>query len=122
MPRPEKSETDLLFMFIQRAPLAFPGVRVFRRNVINRVVEERGRKFALRNGIAGQADAYALVKGGRHVEIETKAARGVMRDAQWAWRSFCRDWGIPHLVLRARSDEDEEATIARWLEELGGVL
>lgn len=122
MRRPEKSETDLLFMFVARAPLALPDVRVFRRNIINRVVEEHGRKYTLRNGIPGQGDAYALVRGGRHIEIETKAAKGRMRDEQWKWRAFCRDWGVPHLVLCAREDEAAEATVERWIAELGAVL
>jgi hypothetical protein len=112
------NETDLLHMLIERVPFDLPDVRVFRRNIINRVVEERGRKFTLKNGIKGQADAYALVRGGLHVELETKAARGAMRDEQWAWRSFCHRFGIPHLVLRARPDEHPSATVERWIEEL----
>lgn len=116
------NETDLLHHLIQRAPLAIPGVRVFRRNIINRVVEEHGRKFQLRNGIAGQADAYALVRGGTHVEIEAKAARGVVREAQERWQAFCLEWGIPHLVIRARRGETPDETVTRWIDELRAVV
>jgi hypothetical protein len=116
------NETDLLHLFMVAVPAAFPDVRVFRRNIINRTVEERGRVFQLKSGIPGQADAYAIVKGGRHVEIETKSARGTMRDAQEAWREWCLSFDVPHLVLRAGRKEGTHETIARWLCELGAVL
>lgn len=112
------SETDLLHRFIERTPHALPHVRVFRRSIIN--VEAKGG-FRVKNGIKGQADAYALVRGGRHVEIETKAARGVMRSRQEAWRLFCESFQIPHLVLRARRGETPDATIERWIQELAEV-
>jgi hypothetical protein len=115
------NETDLLHLFIQRTPIAIPTVRVFRRNIINRVVEEHGRKFQLRNGIKGQADAYALVTGGLHIEIETKSATG-MREAQKRWRSFCEERRIPHLVLRAHRGESSTDTVTRWIDELRAVV
>lgn len=113
------NETDLLHLLIQRVPMTLPEVRVFRRNIIN--VEAKGG-FRVRNGIKGQADAYAIVRGGRHVEIETKAARGTMREAQELWRTFCLTFGIPHLVLRAAKDESADSTVARWIEELRTTL
>src|SRR5690349_2412214 len=116
------NETDLLHTFIERVPHALPDVRVFRRNIINRVVEEHGRKFQLKNGIKGQSDAYALVRGGRHVEIETKAASGKMREAQERWRAFCLGWSVPHLVLRARRNETPDETVNRWTDELRAVV
>jgi hypothetical protein len=123
------SEHDLLALFIREAPKALTDLRVFRRNIINRVVMIEGRKVHLVNGIPGQGDAYALLRGGRHVEIETKSAKGAMREAQERWRDFCAAWGVPHLVLKAREGEAEGATVARWIEELrvvthdsGGVL
>lgn len=113
------NETDLLHRFIERVPHALPYVRVFRRNVLN-VQTIQG--FRARNGTKGQADAYALVLGGRHVEIETKAARGVMADAQIAWRAFCDTFRVPHLVLRARKGEPADATVARWIDELREMI
>lgn len=112
------SETDLLHLFIERVPFVLPNLRVFRRNVIN--VEAKGG-YRVRNGIAGQADAYAIRKGGLHVEIETKAARGKLRTAQVAWRGWCHAWGVPHLILQARLGETSDATVQRWIAELGEV-
>ncbi len=108
------NETDLLHTLIERAPHHLP-VRVFRRNIINDV-SVRGHR--LRNGIKGQADAYAIGRGGKHIEIETKAARGAMREAQEAWRAWCVSWGIPHLVLKAAKNETPEETVGRWIEEM----
>lgn len=116
------SEHDLLALFIRQAPKAIPSVRVFRRNIINRTVTIEGRRVHLHNGIPGQGDAYALLKGGRHVEIETKAAKGTMREAQERWLDFCEAWQVPHLVLRAKRDEPADTTVTRWIEELRGVL
>lgn len=116
------SEHDLLALFIREAPKALPCVRVFRRNIIRRKVVIEGRPVMLVNGIPGQGDAYALLRGGRHIEIETKVAKGRMREAQERWRDFCAAWGVPHLVMQARKDEPADATVARWIEELRGVL
>lgn len=115
-------ETDLLALFIRRAPAVCPTVRVFRRNIIRRKVVIEGREVMLVNGIPGQGDAEAIVRGGRHIEIETKAAKGRMRDRQEAWRAWCVSWGVPHLVLRARAGEEPSATVERWCEELRGIL
>lgn len=112
------NETDLLHLFIERAPHALP-CRVFRRNILN---VETKQGWRARNGIKGQADAYALAFGGKHVEIETKAARGTIAEAQRAWRAFCHEWHIPHLVLRAAPFEKPEETVDRWIEELRGAL
>ena len=111
-------ESDLLALFIERVPYVLPHVRVFRRNIVN---TESIHGFRARAGIPGQADAYALVRGGRHVELETKAASGRMRAAQEAWRSLCAEMKIPHLVLRGRRGEAPEATVERWVGELDAV-
>lgn len=116
------SETDLLHLMIERAPHALPSVRVFRRNIINRTVTEHGRTYQLRNGIPGQADAYAITRGGLHVELEAKAAKGKLRTAQEAWRDFCRTWEIPYLELRAGKGETPDETVTRWISELRAVV
>lgn len=113
------NETDLLHTLIARAPSALPNVRVFRRNVLN-VATAHG--FRARNGIPGMADAYALVVGGLHVEIETKSARGQLRGAQENWAEFCHGWGVPHVVLRAQRGEPPDRTVARWIAELSDVV
>ncbi len=118
------NETDLLHRFIERAPHSLPGVHVERRNILN-VQTVLG--FRARNGRIGQADAFAIYLG-RHVEIETKAARGTVGAAQEAWRRRCLD-GVgplpplcPHLVLKAAKGESPDDTVGRWIAELGGAI
>lgn len=113
------SETDLLHAWIAHVPYALPHVRVFRRMVLN---VETTRGFRARNGIPGQADAYALVRGGGHVEIETKSARGQLQAKQQAWRHFCAGFAIPHLVLRVAKSELPAVTIQRWTNELHAIV
>lgn len=112
------NETDLLHLFIERVPFVMPEVRVFRRNIIN-VVTKHGR---VRNGIKGQSDAYAVVKGGRHIEVEAKSATGSLTKEQRAWLAFCEAFAIPHLVLAARRDESPDETVGRWISELQTVV
>ena len=112
------NETDLLWMLMAEVPKRLPDVRIFRRNIINTLSTQGFRAV---NGIKGQGDAYALVRGGKHVEIETKAARGQLRDAQEAWRKYCQNFSIPYVVLRALSTETPEQVIARWVDELSLV-
>ena len=96
-----------------------PAVRVERRNIIN---VETKQGFRVRNGIKGQADAFATVEGGLHVEIETKAAGGKLAEAQERWRASCLRRRIPHLVLRARKGESPDDTVTRWIDELRATL
>jgi hypothetical protein len=113
-------ENDLLHWLILRAPQQIaPLWRIERRNIIN--VETR-QGFRVRNGIKGQSDAFALLRGGRHIEIETKAARGALREAQERWRAACLAHDVPHLVLKAHSKETPEATVNRWIAELAEVV
>ena len=116
------NETELLMFFIAEVPVHMPHVRVFRRTIINATVEKNGRHFHAKAGIKGQADAYALIQGSTHVELETKAARGVLAEEQKAWRAFCAQWRIPHLVLRAKAGEHPATTIERWIGELRACL
>lgn len=114
------NETDLLHHFILRAPQEIPTLwRIERRNIIN-VETTHGAR--VRNGIKGQADSFALTRGGLHIEIETKAARGVLEEAQRRWRAACVAHGIPHLVLRARKNESPDDTVTRWIDELRAVV
>ena len=124
------SETDLLWRFIQRVPIAIPGAHVERRNIIQgaRVGKSEAR---ISNGIRGQADAWAVLPGARHVECETKAAKanhdpdsGCSCEtcvAQRRWRANCARLGIPSLKLRARDGEATEGAVDRWIEELRGA-
>lgn len=112
------NETDLLHLFIQQVPFSLPDVRVFRRNIIN-VMTVHGQWA--RNGQPGQADAYAITRGGLHVELEAKAAAGKLAEAQRRWRAWCEDWAIPYLLLRVLTRETPERTVERWVENLQRV-
>ncbi len=119
------TETETLMRFIAAVPSHLPHVRVFRRNIVNADVERNGRHFRAVAGIKGQADAYALVRGGRHVEIETKAAKGRLLQAQIAWRAAMLEMRIPYLLLRIFDGEHVDDTIERWilsLRELVGPI
>jgi len=114
------TETELLHLLLLRAPVELIDARLFRRNVgLYRSIE--GNRV-VKVGVEGQCDAYALLRGGRTVEIETKAARGRMLDEQRCWRDFCHTWGIPHVTLKAQRGESPDATVARWIEELRTVF
>lgn len=113
------TETQLLHLLFQRAPAELPDARLFRRNVGVYWTKD-GRP--VRIAIEGQADAYALLRGGRIVEIETKAATGRMREAQHRWADFCRAWGVPHVLLTATKHATPDEVVAEWIEELRGVF
>ncbi len=115
------NETELLIEFMAQAAIALPHVRVFRRTIVNATVERGGRSFHAKAGIKGQADAYAIVTGGGHVEIETKAAKGSMRQEQEAWRAQMLFMRVPHLILRALPREHPATTVERWIAELRSV-
>jgi hypothetical protein len=116
--KPPASEGDLVSMLLEAAPFALPRLRIFRRPIINTRSTEG---FRVRTGIPGQADCYAVVAGGRHIELEAKAARGHLETAQKAWREWCRAFEVPHLVLRAKAGEPPGDTVQRWIEEIRAV-
>ncbi len=113
------SELELMRAFMAEVPIAIPTARIFRRDIIN---EKSARGHWIKAGIKGQADTYILVRGGRHVELETKAAGGRLSDEQKAWRAFCLDFEIPYLMPRAKPGEHSATTIERWIGELRACL
>ena len=113
-------ETTLQLALLLAAPRALPNLRLYRRNVGSARALRTGQ--VVQYGLEGQADLYALVRGGRHVEIELKAARGVLSPAQESWRNWCIAWGIPHVVLKAENGETVEQTVKRWCDELAHQL
>lgn len=115
-------EIELMRMFMAEVPAALPHVRVFRRDIINAEVSHGGRSFHVKSGTKGQADLYALVDGGLHVELETKAAKGRLADEQKVWREFCLSRRIPYLTLRACKGEHPAVTCERWIAELRAVI
>lgn len=115
------NETETLHAFMAEVPYALPFVRVFRRNIVNAAVEVRGRRFQARAGEKGMADAYAIVEGGRHVEIEAKSARGKLSREQVAWRDQMQRMRVPYLLLQILQGEAPADTVRRWIEELREV-
>lgn len=109
---PQMGERDLVRLFIEQVPYALPEARVFQREILN---VETAQGWRARAGVAGQADCYALVKGGRHIEIEAKAVKHKWYARQLAWRQFCQEWGIPYLVLKANTGESPTQTVERWI-------
>ena len=109
------TETQLLHLLFQRAPAELPDARLFRRNV-GLYYTKDGRP--VRVGVEGQADAYALLRGGLVVEIETKAARGRMSVAQERWAEFCARWEIAHVVLTAPKFATPDRAVAEWITTL----
>jgi hypothetical protein len=107
-------ESELQAALLLAAPSKLSNIRLFRRNVGTVRVGKRVMRF----GIPGQCDLYALGRGGRHGEVELKAAAGSLKPEQRAWRDFCAAWGIPWIVLKAKLGEPVDQTIARWLTEL----
>jgi hypothetical protein len=109
-------ERDYVRAFILAVPKYLPEVLIFERPIVNaRATNEKGQQWRVRAGVPGQADAYAVARGGRHVELEMKSARGVLADQQKAWRARCRELGIPHLVLRVGKDEALQDCVQRWI-------
>jgi hypothetical protein len=119
------SETDLVKSFLLAVPRELPDVLVFERPIIQHatVKSNRGAKdWHLNVGVPGQADCYAVGRGGLHVELEMKALKGRLGELQKAWRARCLELGIPHLVLRAGKGETAEATVATWVQRLRATI
>lgn len=109
-------ESEYVTELLLTAPKILPTIRLFKRSV--GVFNVDGRTF--RAGMKGQADLYGLIKGGRHLEIEVKNVRGILRDEQKKWRVFCELWGIPWLELRvpAGLSSDRKRVALQWCEEI----
>lgn len=121
-----------------------PRVRLFRRNIINKNMQDlhSGKIHKVNAGIKGQADCYAFVRASApvmgsdskvlgwtltqgtaiNIEIEFKGARTPTSEEQKQWRTFCMQWGVPHIVLRASHDEEPLQTISRWMKELDKLV
>lgn len=72
----------------------------------------------MRAGVRGQADLYGIWRGGRHLEIELKAAGGRLSPEQEAWRAWCLVWDVPYLLLEAERGESVGDTVGRWIERI----
>lgn len=119
---PLATETELKWQFIATVPFALANVLVFDRPILHVQATAKGRTWHQRAGVPGQADAYAVARGGLHVELEMKSARGVVAEKQELWRRRCERLRVPHLVLRARKNELPADTVMRWIEELRAAI
>ncbi len=111
------SESTLQAILLLEAPKHLPDLRLFRRNVLVMKVEGR----TVRAGIKGQCDLYGYFKGGQSIEIELKSATKPSTPEQKTWAAWCAEWGVLHLLLRARADETAQATVARWCAEIAAA-
>lgn len=111
-------EAPLMRAFLGRASIEFLNVRLFRRNVGMMQVKDR----IFKAGIAGQCDLYGYTKGGIALEVEIKAANGVLNPEQARWRDWCLAWGVPWLLLRAQASELPVQTVERWCTEFRDFL
>ena len=115
MGAPERMrEIPLMQAFQHAATMQLPHVRLFRREILKTVIEGRWVKA----GITGQCDLYGVVRGGLHVEVETKAIGGRLSPEQKTWREWCQRGDVRHLLLTVAKGEEPEATVQRWVEEL----
>lgn len=115
-------ETDLVKKWLAVAAFEVPQVRLFRRQIINQTIQRGAQVYQARAGIAGQCDVYGITRGGGHIEVEAKAAKGKLREQQEAWREWCEAWGVPYMLIRARAGEHPDATVGRWCVELQETL
>jgi hypothetical protein len=113
-------ESTLKRALLLAAPRELPDLRLFNRPILRVKLPNPDRTFAI--GIRGQSDLYGLYRGGLHIELELKTAKGTMRAHQLTWRAFCLKWGVPHFVLQARTDESVDQTVGRWCGEIRAVV
>jgi len=69
-------------------------------------------------GTPGQCDLWGVWYGTVHIEIELKSVNGKLSSEQKAWKAFCLQNGIPHLVLQAWTAESIEQTVERWCKKI----
>lgn len=111
-------ESQLQAALLLALPARLPDVRFFRRNVGAAKMHGVTVRFA----IPGQCDLYGVTRGGRHLEVELKAAGKRLEPDQKTWAAWCTEWRVPHIVLTGRAGETVEETVERWIRELGPLL
>jgi len=111
-------ESTLQSALLLAAPSRLPDVRFFRRNIGAANMHGATVRFAIK----GQCDLYGITRGGRHLEVELKAAGERLKPDQKTWASWCKQWEVPHIVLTGEEDETVEETVERWIGELETIL
>ncbi len=123
-------EIELMRMFL--ASYRHSRVRLFRRNIIDKTVQEMrtGRVIQMKAGLPGQADAYGFIRNPQislldrlelppiPIEIEFKGQKTRVSPEQKNWRAFCDEYQVPYLILRAGVEESSGFTITRWTDEM----
>jgi hypothetical protein len=117
--RRKMSESNAQKLLLLRAPENLPTLRLFRRNVGMGIFDGRKVRF----GIKGQCDLYAIVDGGRHIELECKSVDGRIKpeSPQAHWRDWCFAHHVPWLCLTEGQCETPEQTVSRWIVEITAI-
>lgn len=132
--RTHELELTKLFLIAYRRP----NVRLFRRNIINTTVRHlhTDEVMTLKSGQVGQSDLYGFTRrmrdntngrSGRFgfpvpLEIELKGFGTPTSEEQLNWETWCKDWGIVYMRLRANKNETSGETCARWTFEVDRFL
>lgn len=124
--RTHELELTKLFLIAYRRP----NVRLFRRNIINTTVRHlhTDEVMNLKSGQVGQADLTGYARRGNKtgfsvpIEIELKGFGTPVSDEQVNWETWCKDWGIVYMRLRANKNETSGETCARWTFEVDRFL
>ena len=100
-------------------PKQFPFIRVWRSNRVKAMAIGRGGKPRLIDaGVDGQGDISGIIGGagsGRRIELEIKAGRDRLSEAQKNFRAMILTHG--GVYIEARSVEDGLACLRRNLED-----
>lgn len=78
-----------------------PGLRLWRQNT-GAARTPTGQ--VVRFGVPGQADISGITNTGRRIEIETKAGRGRLSEAQQNWRAMIEKFGGLYILARTLAD------------------
>lgn len=85
-----------------RVPERFPAIRLWRNNRVKaKVLGTGGRERFLNAGVNGQGDLSGIIgPSGRRLEIETKAGKDRLNEAQKNFCAMIRELGGVYVVAR----------------------
>jgi hypothetical protein len=120
-------ETELRRRYMAACAPAFPNLRLFVRNVGFFKTQGGG---GFRAGIKGQADVTGVFRDPCAVqtrfpipiEIELKRSGKRLTPEQEHWRDWCKEWGIPYLLLEEKYPADPKLSIKTWVDETRAFL
>lgn len=122
-------ETELRRRYLAACSRALPDLRLFNRNVGFFKTPGGG---GFRAGIKGQADVYGYYRSHRTpsghlvtipIEVELKRYGQPLKPEQEAWRAWCKEWGVPYLLLEEKSrDTPPGDTIGGWVNQTRDYL